>query len=759
MKKTGVVILGAGLLQTPLIKAAKKRGWYVITADMNPDAPGKEYADTFLQVSTRDASGIIDSLKEYSGQFHYCCTLGTDMTATVAAVNHAYGLAGLTPAQAEATTHKGKMRQFLTQIGLEQPAFIITSDKSSAYEWANLHNFETGFVIKPVHNMGARGVMFIQKPDDLAFAFEYAAAHALDGEVILEEYIEADELSVDALCINSETFITGLADRKIEIRQGRYFIETGHTMPTQKDRKVHELIHAQLQTVNHALGKLGNVAYRGALKGDIRLTKEQKIIIGEVATRLSGGFMSTHTYPLASENDLLSAYLDVLENKIPDICRSKFNDTYQNVTIERALLSPPGIVRNMELPEYKPPAKNTRIQEVFIHCKPGDYIGSLQSNLGKPGNIIISAPTLEEAETCALEFQKQLVLDVQLTPLTRKELNSHARKHFIKSYCHVCKICDGLNCSSGVPGMGGIGEMKSFQDNLIALAEIKIQDSGVSGTTTPSLTSYFLDKKLSMPILNAPITGSITNMGGSITEYDHAIEIAMGLKALGLPAMYGDGASPDKYLVAIESMRQCGGGFLVVKPRTDNKEIIRRIQDAEAAGADGWGIDVDAVNLITMKNKSQTMSKKTARDLQEISRECKLPFFIKGIMTFEDALEMAEGGARALIVSNHGGRIDDSLPGSARVVGRIAEEVKKRFPEIQIYADGGIRSGEDVFKMLALGADGVLVGRPVTIAAVAAARLGAYSVLKMYSDELAHLMSRMDLTNLKEIQNKHIKIG
>ncbi|MDH4261987.1 MAG: alpha-hydroxy-acid oxidizing protein [Spirochaetia bacterium] len=758
MTKKGIVILGAGLLQTPLIKAAKKRGWFVISVDINENAPGIKAADEFLKISTRDADGLIHALRDYVGKFHHCGTLGTDMTATIASVNQAFELGGLTIRQAEVTTHKGKMRQFLSANGLKQPDFIITNQKSIAQDWAIANYSKNGFVIKPVHNMGARGVMKLNRPEDLSFAFEYASSHSIGGEIILEEYIEADELSVDALCVNGETYITGLADRCIEIRQGRYFIETGHTMPTQKNRRVHDKVLNEIRKISQALGDLEKSSYTGALKGDIRLTSDESVIVGEVATRLSGGFMSTHTYPLASGNDLLNAYLDVLENKTPQMCLGNVNDIYQNVTIERAFLSQPGRVEIFEIPnDFLYP--EAIVQNTFIHCKSGDYIASLQSNLGKPGNAVISASTLSIAENCASQLQSESKLKVHLEPLTRKEINQLAREKFNKNYCHVCKICDGINCASGVPGMGGTGKMKAFQDNLMALGEIKLNYNRSKKHINDQIIdtkAIFLNKTLPFPVLNAPITGSITNMGSSITEYDHAIEIAMGMKELGLPAMFGDGASPDKYFTAIEAIRQSGGGFLVIKPRQDNDEIIRRVQDAESAGADGWGIDIDAVKLVTMENKNQRMSKKSIQDLRKISLKSKLPFFIKGVMTVEESLEMADAGAGALIVSNHGGRINDDQPGSARVIGAIVTEVKKHYPEIQIFADGGIRSGEDVFKMLALGADGVLVGRPISIAAVAAARLGAYSVLKTYFNELQTTMKKLSLDSISKINSAHI---
>ncbi|MDH4200275.1 MAG: alpha-hydroxy-acid oxidizing protein [Spirochaetia bacterium] len=760
MASKGIVILGAGLLQTPLILKAKSRGWLVIVADQNKDARGVKHADIFIKASTNDANALIAELKTCHARFHYCCTIGTDMTRSVAAVNEAFHLGGLTSMQAQVTTNKGKMRTFLANAGLKQPAFYVSNDKNDTLKWAIKNNSGNGYVIKPVHNMGARGVMFFKNPHELAFAFEFAQSQSSDGEIIIEEYIKADELSVDALCYAGETYITGLADRNIELKDGRFFIETGHTMPAQKTKTASGKILLQLNAVARALSLISENPYTGALKGDIRVVSKDEIIIGEIATRLSGGFMSTHTYPYSSDNDLLDAYLDILENKLPQIINDKLNEQYHNVTLERALLTKPGLLEKIEIPETLN-CQNAHVRNVFIHYRKGDYISSLQSNLGKPANVIISGTNLASAENCFLRLQKESQIKVKLKSISQKKINELARKKFNKSYCHVCKICDGTNCSSGVPGMGGTDAMKSFYDNSAALGEIQINypRNIISGISSPDLSTNFMGKKLPIPVLNAPVTGSITNMGGSITEYDLAVESSMGLRELGLPALFGDGASPDKHFIGVEAIRQSGGGYLVVKPRKDNNEIIRKILDAEEVGANGWGMDIDAVNLVTMQLKNQAMAAKTSADLKEISSHSKLPFFLKGIMSVDAALMSIDAGAAAIVVSNHGGRIDDTLPGAARVLEKIAETVKKRCPEMTVFADGGIRSGEDIFKILSLGADGVLVGRPVCIAVIACGRLGAYSVLKNYSHELMQIMQKTGIQKIKDIyKNKNLAL-
>ena len=105
------------------------------------------------------------------------------------------------------------------------------------------------------------------------------------------------------------------------------------------------------------------------------------------------------------------------------------------------------------------------------------------------------------------------------------------------------------------------------------------------------------------------------------------------------------------------------------------------------------------------------------------------PFIVKGIMTPKGALKAVEAGASAIVVSNHGGRVQGCTPATAEVLPQIADAVGGK---VKIFVDGGIRSGVDVFKALALGADAVLIGRPVVPFIYAAGAEG----LKVYMDRI-----------------------
>lgn len=156
-------------------------------------------------------------------------------------------------------------------------------------------------------------------------------------------------------------------------------------------------------------------------------------------------------------------------------------------------------------------------------------------------------------------------------------------------------------------------------------------------------------------------------------------------------------------------------------------------------------MDIDGAGLITMALKGAPVSPKNIQELYKIVSSTKLPFILKGVMTVEDTIAAIEAGVSAIVVSNHGGRVLDHAESSCNALRKIAQVAKGR---ITILVDGGIRTGVDVFKMLALGADGVLIGRPVIIGAFGGEKEGVKLVLEKMKNELYQTMI---LTGAKEL--------
>jgi L-lactate dehydrogenase (cytochrome) len=146
----------------------------------------------------------------------------------------------------------------------------------------------------------------------------------------------------------------------------------------------------------------------------------------------------------------------------------------------------------------------------------------------------------------------------------------------------------------------------------------------------------------------------------------------------------------------------------------------------------------------------------TWKDVEWVRRQWKGPLIIKGILDPDDAREAAASGADAIVVSNHGGRQLDGVVSSARALPRIAEAIGKRMP---VLADGGVRSGLDVVRMLALGADFVLLGRAWAYALAARGEAGVAHVLKLIDAEMRVAMALTGCTDVSRLGSEIIDRG
>lgn len=153
-----------------------------------------------------------------------------------------------------------------------------------------------------------------------------------------------------------------------------------------------------------------------------------------------------------------------------------------------------------------------------------------------------------------------------------------------------------------------------------------------------------------------------------------------------------------------------------------------------------------------MRLQGQPVGPKTVEQIAALRKETKLPFIVKGIMTADEAQLCYEAGADCIVVSNHGGRVLDGCPGTAQVLPKIAQALSGK--AMTILADGCVRSGVDALKLMALGAQGVLVGRPLCWGAYADGASGVASVLKTYTDQLYQAMIMTGCATVEDIGPK-----
>jgi isopentenyl diphosphate isomerase/L-lactate dehydrogenase-like FMN-dependent dehydrogenase len=324
--------------------------------------------------------------------------------------------------------------------------------------------------------------------------------------------------------------------------------------------------------------------------------------------------------------------------------------------------------------------------------------------------------------------------------------------------CRVCPSCDGRACAGEIPGMGGAGTGASFRRNLEALSSLEFVTRLIHGVKSPALGVEAMGLGLSMPLMAAPVGGISFNLAGAVGEAEYQRAVAEGCRRAGISFGSPDAAADGVFATGLdEGAKALGGNFLpFVKPWAE-EEARGRLAAARDAGCRAAAMDLDSVGLATLRVMERPCLPKSLDELARtvsFAHSLGLKFAVKGVMSPEDALAALEAGADGIVVSNHGGRVLDSMPGTADALPAVAAAVGGR---ATVFCDGGARAGGDVLKMLALGADCVMVGRPFAVAAVGGGAEGVAILASRYRQELENAMVMTGTASVLEVPRSIIR--
>ncbi len=430
-----IVILGAGLMQRPAIQSAKKIGFHTVVVDADPNAVCVPIADEFYKIDLKDKDGILElctRLKNSSDGLEGVFTAGTDFSASVSYVCEKLGLPAHSFEAATNASIKTQMRACFEKNGVPSPKFVRAGKEevSEALLENVLSKMDFPFVVKPVDNMGARGCRMVRTKEEFLPAVKIACECSRTGYSIIEEYMDGPEFSIDALVYDGKFIVTGFAIR--HIKYAPYFIEIGHTMPADIPQEMHD----ELISV-FALGAKAEGLTCGAAKADIKYTKNGPMI-GEIAARLSGGYMSGWTYPYASDLNLTEQGILIATGNVPqklissakpveytpsELCKNLaapyelFEVPCVRTSAERAWMSIPGTVEYIEnIKEYTDKAVFDVLPRatVSIGCK----VDFPRNNVEKCGNIIAVSHDREMAIKAAQDAVSNVF--ITLKPATKE---------------------------------------------------------------------------------------------------------------------------------------------------------------------------------------------------------------------------------------------------------------------------------------------------------------------------------------------------
>lgn len=307
-----IMILGASILQCPAIEKAIEMGLGVIAVDMNSEAAGFKVPGIIKEViSTIDTTAILEAAKRH--EINGILTLASDMPMqSVAIVSHEMGLIGISVDTALKATNKAFMRDALKEAGIPVPLYFRVKGKEE-FRGAVKKVREAGYkcIVKPVDNSGSRGVDLLAFDADLEKAYDYTINFSRGGEIIVEEYMEGPEVSVETLAVNGDVHVIQITDK---LTTGApYFVEMGHSQPSQLDRKTQEKIRCVAISANKAIG-----IQNGPSHTEIKVTKDGPKIV-ELGARLGGDCITTHLIPLSTGVDMVECSIRIALGEKPNM--------------------------------------------------------------------------------------------------------------------------------------------------------------------------------------------------------------------------------------------------------------------------------------------------------------------------------------------------------------------------------------------------------------------------------------------------------
>lgn len=376
------MILGASILQLPAIRKAKEMGLQVIAVDMDKNAVGFKEADVCLEISTIDIPKVVEAAKQYN--IDGVMTLASDMPIrTVAVVAKELNIIGIDEDTALKATNKALMRECLESNQVPIPKFFKVD---SYVEYLNvISQFKDKYIVKPADNSGSRGIFLINDIYDIEkikYAFDYSKNYSRSGEIVVEEYMEGPEVSVETLSVDGEVHIITITD-KLTTGAPR-FVEMGHSQPSTLPLDIKEKIKDVTIIAVKAIG-----IKNGPSHTEVIVTSEGPKIV-ELGARLGGDNITTHLVPLSTGVDMVKCCIEIALGKNPKVERkiSKGSAIRYFETGIGKLNNISGIDKVKQI---------NGVKQINFVKNIGDFINEIYSSTDRVGFIIAQAETTEDA--------------------------------------------------------------------------------------------------------------------------------------------------------------------------------------------------------------------------------------------------------------------------------------------------------------------------------------------------------------------------
>lgn len=386
------MIVGASVLQLPAIVKAKEMGLYVAVADYNPAAIGIKFADEYFNASTMDEDAVLKAALVFNPDG--IMTLATDMPMRgVAKVSEALNLHSIPYATSLRATDKLEMIQAFKRNNVPSPWFFAVKNKEELLQLEGRLAFPC--VMKPTDNAGSHGVVLAKDFGELVDSFDYSNSYVRKGCVIIEEYLEGEEVSVEVMVRNGEPVVLQITDK---LTTGApHFVEMGHSQPTHHSPQTVTQIKEVASAACKAIG-----IDTGPAHVEMMITERGPVMI-ELGARLGGDNIATDLVPLSTGIDMVRETIRVAMGECPEITPSL--DCGSAI---RYIKAPLGTIRSIAGAEDAERVPGVR--QVVFTKHPGEPSVDIRSSNDRIGYIIAQGANAEDAiHICETAMEKILI--------------------------------------------------------------------------------------------------------------------------------------------------------------------------------------------------------------------------------------------------------------------------------------------------------------------------------------------------------------
>lgn len=387
MAQKRLMLLGGLRYLKPVIDAAHKQGYYVITADYLPNNIAHKWSDEYCNVSIIDKEAVLREAKrlKIDGIMSFACDPGV---VAASYVQNKMGLPSFGPFESvEILQNKDKFRAFLTKNGFNVPQAKGFDSVEAAMEESYWYPWPV--IVKPTDAAGSKGVTRVDRKEDLKPALEYAMEHSISGHIIVEEFIDKKGCSsdTDSMSVNGELVFTSFCAQRFDAKATNPYTPAAYSWPSTFTKEEEAYLTSEIQRLITLLN-LKTVVYNI----EVRVSPNGKPYIMELTPR-GGGNRLCEMLRYATGVDMITAITRAVVGDpiLEPIEQKPYNGHWAEIILH---VDKDGIFDHLEISKELP----AEVVEEDLWVKKGDKVDSFEGANNAIGTLVLKFKTAEELE-------------------------------------------------------------------------------------------------------------------------------------------------------------------------------------------------------------------------------------------------------------------------------------------------------------------------------------------------------------------------